>query len=570
MHRHARLGWLLLAAYALLLLLPNFIWLGVAFDRDSLLYSLLIPTALLISFFSLFGKRLWLACTILAPFALLVPIETFYILKYLHPSTATDLAIALASNPREAHEYFGADLFVILVACVSASIFALIAITGLKRLHTAWRSQLRLQVALVAFAIPILTIVATYATARGYPSARYGLRLGVSIKETVGPGYPAGVIERVAEYGIQAVEIRHAAARLEAFRFGATRAARKTPRRQIYVLVIGESSRRDHWQLFGYSRETNPELSKVTNLVRITDMITPWPESMDAISQLMTRRPVGENSLGSGQLWQEASIVRAMQESGYATYWLSNQLPLGLQDSPIAAYAREARTQKYVNHTSWSEQGSYDEDLLKPLDEAIATTGDVFIVLHMMGSHMQYDYRYPESFARFRPTTADSTNGSTSISQMVNSYDNTILYTDHVLARVIERLQASDAITALWYESDHGETLPTALCRKTGHANATRWEYEIPAFVWYSEAYADEYPELIANLKANADKRVSSADTFESLIDMAGVSFPGHEESHSLMSAKWTYRLRLIQAWLWSTDFDRAIFSSKCDTVLPP
>ncbi len=259
-----------------------------------------------------------------------------------------------------------------------------------------------------------------------------------------------------------------------------------------------------------------------------------------------------------------------MRESEYTTFWLSNQLPLGLQDSPIAIYGREADTQQFVNHMSWSQPGGYDEDLLKPLDEAIATKGDLFIVLHMMGSHMQYEYRYPKAFAQFKPTTADSTDGSVSFSQMANSYDNTILYTDHVLAKVIERLQASGATTALWYESDHGETLPTALCQKTGHANATRWEYQIPAFVWYSDAYAQEYPDLIANLKANAGKRVSSADTFESLIDMAGVTFPGHNESHSLMSSKWVYRMRVIAAWLWSTDFDRATFSTKCDTVLPP
>ncbi len=146
----------MLAAYALLLLLPNFVWLNVAFNVDTLLYALLIPIALLVSFFSLFGTRVSLACTLLAPFAFLAPIETFYIVKYLHPSTATDLAIVLASNSREAHEYFEVNLFAISLVAVAVAVFILTVIVGLRRSQVAWDSPVRFQIALVAFAIPAL------------------------------------------------------------------------------------------------------------------------------------------------------------------------------------------------------------------------------------------------------------------------------------------------------------------------------------------------------------------------------------------------------------------------------
>jgi glucan phosphoethanolaminetransferase (alkaline phosphatase superfamily) len=357
--------------------------------------------------------------------------------------------------------------------------------------------------------------------------------------------------------------LRHDISTLDHFRFHASRTA-AIGRRQVYVLVIGEASRRDHWQLFGYPRATNPELMRTANLVPIPDFDSSWPESNDAIPMIVTRKPVTVTSLS----WKEASILRAMQEAGFETWWISNQMEIGKFDSAVAAYAFEAQHVRYLNHASWSAPGSYDEDLLKPLRKALSSNRDQFIVLHMMGSHLDYDFRYPNAYKHFRPTEKEPADDIAHGEHVLNSYDNTILYSDHVLASIIGILSDSAAVSALWYESDHGETLPTPTCPFEGHGLGSRYEFQIPALLWYSDAYASTFPARLASLRANANKPSMSANTFESLIDMAGVTFPGHDPTWSLFSPKWQYRPRIVNGE-WKADIDHAKLGTGCDLVLP-
>ena len=96
----------------------------------------------------------------------------------------------------------------------------------------------------------------------------------------------------------------------------------------------------------------------------------------------------------------------------------------------------------------------------------------------------------------------------------------------------------------------------------------TRYEFMIPALFWYSNAYLSQFPDRIAQFRANADKPTLSASTFESLIDMTGVAFPSHDPSKSLFSPQWRYRPRIVTS-LWRTDFDKAEFGKGCGIVIP-
>jgi glucan phosphoethanolaminetransferase (alkaline phosphatase superfamily) len=360
--------------------------------------------------------------------------------------------------------------------------------------------------------------------------------------------------------------MRAEAAKFKTFRFHAHRAGPPLRQRQVYVLVIGESSRRANWQLFGYDRATNPELSKLPNLVPLTRFITTWPESIAAIPMILTRR---KPDMAWDAPWHEASVLRAMAEAGYETYWISNQQAIGEFDSPVSMYAYEAQHVEWLNHASWTGPGSYDEDLVQPLEDALhASDRDLFVVLHMMGSHVKYDYRYPTAFAHWNPTEMSPPGKGGRIERARNSYDNSILYTDHVLAQVIGVLRQSGAVTALWFESDHGELIPTPACDKEGHGVGTVPEYEIPALFWYSDAYQQHFPQRVAALRANSDKRTLSADTFESLIDMAGVTFPTHDGTWSLFSPTWHYHTRWV-AQTQHIDFDTARIGKQCGRVLP-
>jgi len=548
-------------------MLPNLIWLLHAHGPIVWVSAMAVPTVLLVTTFAVFGNHLWLACLLFAPLIALAPIEALYIANYFHPSSAEILATIFASNIRETREYLGGELWVLLL-CVAAALFmAGIAAYACWRSQLRWRHPSRAWVLAIAVATPIATMAVACATTSGDVSQRLkgGLETVSPLTDAIEAGFPFGLWQRAVEYRREWRMMREDVARLEAFRFHSRRID-ALHQRQIYVLVIGESSRRDHWQLFGYGRPTNPQVMRISNLFPITNMVSSWSASIMAIPMIVTRKPSSER----GMNWSEPSIVRVMQEAGFETYWISNQMPIGRYDSPVSNYAFEAQHIAFLNHASWLSPGSYDENLVISLQDALAASDrDMFIVLHMMGSHSGYDYRYPASFAQFQPTLTTGGAPASVYDRRANSYDNSILYTDHVLATIIHILDARPEVSAVWFESDHGEDLPTPTCTLSGHGNGTPYDFEIPAFVWLSNAYASAFPERIAAFKQNADKQTTSAVTFESLVDMAGLTFPGHESDMSLFSKQWRSRPRIVNG-AWQVDIDHAIFSKRCNLALPP
>jgi glucan phosphoethanolaminetransferase (alkaline phosphatase superfamily) len=554
-----------IATLVLLLMLPNLLWLGLGTGANMWRNALVIPAVLLFTLFALFGKRLWIACLLLAPFALLAPLEAFYIATYRRPTFAEIIATLVATNPREMREYLGVTLVPTVLCVIAALLLALLAAWWSHRTPLQWRRGVRAWVLTVAVTALLGTGIAAGIAAKGDFSKRLdaGTEKIKSLGSAIQYGYPFGLIQRIVDYRNEWNAMRENVARMESFRFHAHRLA-SIPHRQVYVLVIGEASRRANWQLFGYDRATNPELSRIPNVVPITNMDSSWPESITAIPDILTRKPVTDIKF---TWWKEASVLRAMQEAGFETYWFSDQQAIGKYDSPVSTYAFEAQHAEFLNHASWSVPGSYDEVLLQPLRDALADSNrDLFIVLHMMGSHQSYDYRYTAAYKRFQPTESDTASSVPMGERIRNGYDNTIVYSDHVLASIIDILRENNAVTALWYESDHGESLKTPTCNMEGHGHGTHYEYEISAFSWYSDAYASEFPARVAALRANARKRTMSADTFESLIDMAGLEFPGHDPSWSLFSTRWRYRPRIVNRPA-QIDIDRARFSKACGVV---
>ncbi len=563
--RHRAVG--MVGAVIVLSMLPNLVWMWCGTHADMLVDALIIPLALLLALFALLGNRLWIACLLLVPFAMLAPLEAFYIGTYHRPTFAEIIATLIATNPREIREYLGGMLLPLLACFVAAALIPWLAAWWSYRSKLRLRAGVRAWMAALAIGLPLATGSVAAITAKGDAAGRMyaGVdRIG-ALGDAIQFGYPFGMIPRLIDYHRQWKQMRNDVARLDGFRFSAHRIA-TIARRQVYVLVVGEASRRDHWQLFGYERATNPELERMANIVPIPDMVSSWPESITAIPLILTRKPIVEKKFA---WWKEASILRAMQEAGFETYWISNQQAIGKYDSPVSTYAFEAQHAEFLNHASWSVPGSYDEDLLQPLQDALHDSNhDLFIVLHMMGSHQSYDYRYPDAYKRFLPTESDPAGDVAAREHARNSYDNSILYSDHVLASIIGILRDSGAVTALWYESDHGETLPTPTCKVEGHGFGSRYDYLISALFWHSDAYASAFPDRLAALRANAGKRTMSADTFESLIDMAGVDFPGHDASWSVFSQRWHYRPRIVNRPS-QLDIDRARFDQGCALVVP-
>jgi glucan phosphoethanolaminetransferase (alkaline phosphatase superfamily) len=293
-----RRAWAAVSALILVIMLPNLIWLHIGHGLMTWISGLVIPSLLLAFLFAVFGKRIWMACMLLIPAAILAPIEAIYIATYLHPTDAEILATLVATNPREIDEYLGSALIPISVSITAGLLLSLLAARWSWQSRICWRHRSQAWVIATIITLPLAACVVSFSITKGNASARWQAS-GYTISgliDSVEPGYPFGLYQRVAEYRQEWQQMRIDASRLDAFRFYAHHAS-ATVQRQVYVLVIGESSRRDHWQLFGYSRATNPKLINVQNLIPIPDMMTSWPASLTAIPQLLTRKPITDGNI---------------------------------------------------------------------------------------------------------------------------------------------------------------------------------------------------------------------------------------------------------------------------------
>jgi lipid A ethanolaminephosphotransferase len=173
---------------------------------------------------------------------------------------------------------------------------------------------------------------------------------------------------------------------------------------------------------------------------------------------------------------------------------------------------------------------SLDENLLNGLAEKIeAFPGDAVIVLHMMGSHgPTYYKRYPPAFERFTPTCKESQFSRCESAAIVNSYDNTLVYTDYVLARLVALLAAGDGkgmATAMIYLSDHGESLGEANFYLHGmpYRLAPEAQTHIPFLVWLSPNYQGETRIEMACLERRRHERASHDNFFHSILGLLDV-----------------------------------------------
>jgi glucan phosphoethanolaminetransferase (alkaline phosphatase superfamily) len=552
-----------------LLMLPNVVLCCVSvMDLSVAIGAIVIPMILLACYFAVLGRYIWLACVLLAPLAALCPLEIYYILLYKRPSSVDILGTLSLTSPAEIVGYFGWPELSLIVFCVLGCLaLSLCAAWSSYRASLRWSGKIREYLIAGALAFPMVLFAVGSLRKESSQRSRWenGLLSIERFESPIMAGYPFGVISRFWYFHEELMDLRAQYAEAARSRFHAVKDA-GIAGRQVYVLVIGESSRRDHWQLFGYDRPTNPELTNLPHIVPVSHMLGAWSETVAAVPLILTRKPMQDRELG----WHESSILSAVREAGFDTWWISNQIPFGKGNSLVSLYALEADHHVYVDYVGMNEGSSYDEALLRPLAKVLADKSQqrVFIVLHMLGSHVPYDLRYPAAFKHFIPTVSDAGRGAAA-DNFSNSYDNSVLYTDHVLSEIIGMLAQSGAVSALWYESDHGEMLPTSTCNLDGHRFGTRYEFMIPALFWYSNEYGSLFPGRIAQLRANANKSTVSASTFESLIDMVGIDFPGHDETWSLFSPQWLFHPRIVNTPFLQADFDKARFGKDCGLVFP-
>lgn len=283
------------------------------------------------------------------------------------------------------------------------------------------------------------------------------------------------------------------------------------------IFVIGESLRPDHLQINGYHRATTPNLMADTAVVSFPNMHSLPFFTHSSVPFIVSRADTLHPDLG----YCEQSFITLFKRAGYRTSWISNQDAV---DS-YAYFMNEADTLIQCNSTRslYDYQKWLDSDLLEHVDDVLEEpTSEKLIVLHTIGSHWWYPSHYPDSLAVFKPEVNSRIVSELTREQMVNSYDNTIVATDRLLADLIARLRDRTAI--MIFVSDHGEALG-----EDGHflhAGDYPQLHDTAALVWCSPKYTALFPGKVANLRKNADKELWTDVMFHSALDAAGISTP--------------------------------------------
>nr|WP_314544694.1 phosphoethanolamine transferase [uncultured Massilia sp.] len=380
--------------------------------------------------------------------------------------------------------------------------------------------------------------------------------------------WPFGIVARGVDFYKERVYLADLNRSSAAFRFHA-RAAEDSQGPQVVVMVIGESSRYDRWSLNGYARETNPLLAQQANVVPLADVITSVSATRLSVPVIISRKPATQ-SLKDG--FSEKSFISAFKEAGYKTFWLSNQISFGKFDTPVSVFAKEADVVDFLNLGGFTDNSNYDEVLFAPLAHALADPAPrKLLVLHTLGSHWNYSHRYPKQFDKWLPSLFGVDKPVfTDIGireKLNNSYDSSILYTDWFLDRVIETLKGTRQPASMLYVADHGQTLYDGTCKLVFHGHNTQYEFHVPAFAWYSDEYAEQHPDKVAQLRRHRKARLATENMFHTLLDLGGVRYPDERLSWSFANPAFRRHKRYVDSYGW-TDYDNATIKGDCHEVI--
>ena len=312
---------------------------------------------------------------------------------------------------------------------------------------------------------------------------------------------------------------------------------KKTKGRKIYVLIIGESSRYDHWHINGYSRKTSPILDTMTHVISFTNAFSGAYFTYLSVPQIITRARPGYMD----RQFKEKSILSIFKELGFKTIWISNQ-DKDYYTGSFTLHAENADIHIFPDDRIVPDiRNRYDGKYIPVIDSILrSSNSNIFLVFHTLGSHWNYADRYPDSFDIFQPSGKKINIQKPSIglkNVIINSYDNSILYTDNIIASIIKLVDGFKSISFVFYLSDHGEDLfdnnPSKLLF---HLYPSYQTLHIPLFVWTSSTYDSLFPGKVATLKKNNSILLSTNDVFYTIVGMSDIRFRLYDSTFDFSS----------------------------------
>ena len=289
----------------------------------------------------------------------------------------------------------------------------------------------------------------------------------------------------------------------------------------LFVLVVGETARAANFSLGGYERDTNPELraERVTYFSRVTSCGTSTARSLPCMFSPLTR-----TAFKPSRDRHSEGLLDVLGHAGLEVHWISNNSGCkGVCDGIGRESVEDDETNELCNHGDCFDEVLIDHTMALAEQRA----NDLVVVLHQKGSHgPAYFRRYPPRFARYQPECRFDDLSQCSREEIQNSYDNSILYTDFVLAELIHTLAAMcDRDTAMLFVSDHGESLGESgfFLHGLPYALAPDVQTHVPMVFWMSDGFAARFEIDRARLAAAAPQPWSHDNLFHSVLGLLDV-----------------------------------------------
>ncbi len=317
-----------------------------------------------------------------------------------------------------------------------------------------------------------------------------------------------------------------------------------------YVLVIGESADRNRYSLYSYERNTSPYLAKIKDELYIfDDVISPHAHTSSSLEKILTFADLRNKDLK----YKYGSIIHFFNSAGFKTFWLSNQYKYGNYDAGYTAIANASTEKIYINSNSWTSNKTtyYDEKLVEELENILKNNyGNKLIILHLFGSHSPYSKRYPKEFNIYNSSHfLANINPESKFANVLhyNAYDNSIVYTDFVLYKIIFALKQVNINGYMLYFSDHGEDAGTSdknVFYGHNEAISTKPMYEIPFILWLSEKYKNENKEKINSIAKSIHKSYQTDRIIHTIIDLSNMDNTLFKKEDSIINENYKEVMR--------------------------
>ncbi len=320
-----------------------------------------------------------------------------------------------------------------------------------------------------------------------------------------------------------------------------------TPR--TLVLVIGESTTRSRMGIYGYERDTTPLIEQFEkdnpDFVVFNDVVSSRPYTIEILQQALTLADEQHPDL----YLSKPSLIDLMKQAGYKTFWITNQQTMTKRNTMLTMFSKQADEQFYMNNDRNQSSRQYDSSVFEPFKNVLNDpTEKKFIVIHLLGTHMKYELRYPESdeYQRFNDKSGLAFDLDDDKLDVYNSYDNAIMFNDFVITKLFNLFKASDANGFILYFSDHGEdvyqTAPHDVLGRNEKA-PTRAMYTIPFMLWQSPKWLTNHPN---NFQSYVNRKFSTQDLIHTWSDLAGLSFDDYQPERSIVNKDFAQPIRWI------------------------